>query len=190
MKLIVIDRIDGAGKDTVAEIVTHSLRLQGYSVSVRNHPSPSTVGVLTLNALRKRGAFARVFASVLFLFELLISSWRLRRETSDYVVFVRFIVGSAYVPLNAHQLIYAILRSILPKGDMMLFVDAEPEIALRRIKERRNGWEMFENLESLKLVRERAFALLGTDWAVIKNNWSLSELRIGIDPHLEEFTEK
>ncbi|MCK4367800.1 MAG: thymidylate kinase [Thermoplasmata archaeon] len=190
MKLIVVDGLDGAGKDTVADMIVEGLSAAGHTVSVRSHPTSRPVGVMASNALLKRSLLAHVFASLFFGLDILFSVREIRREESDYVVFVRYIMGSAYLPQGLHTLVHNVLGKSMPKAHQMLFIDAEPEIAMKRIKERKNGREMFENLRSLAAVRRRAFSLVSSDWMVVRNNGSLSELKRNLTPYLKALLSK
>lgn len=190
MRLIVVDGLDGAGKDTVADMIVEGLSATGHTVSVLSHPTSRPVGVMASNALLKRGLLAHVFASLFFGLDVLSSVREIRREESDYVVFVRYLMGSAYLPQGLHALVHNALGKSMPKAHQMLYIDAEPEIAMKRIKERKNGREMFENLSSLVAVRRRAFSLVNSDWTVVRNNGSLSELEQNLAPYSKALMEK
>ena len=61
----------------------------------------------------------------------------------------------------------------------MFFLDAEPETVLKRF-EKRNEREMFETLDDLIKVRDKALPLV-KDWYIIDSSRSINETYLSIE---------
>lgn len=172
MVLVIIDGLDASGKDTQANILVISLQAMGKSTFLRVHPAgDNPFGINAKRFLYLRGTRAH-FASALFymldvLRSVILFSWR----RYDYVVFVRYLMGTAYLPSPLHIVAYRFFASIVPTSSSMFFLDVSPEEAERRIRESRRTVEMFENLAELKRIRAKAiFLALAGGWKVLNGN--------------------
>lgn len=169
MVFVVIDGLDASGKDTQAAGLRAFLRARGKSVLVRVHPSGDNFfGVEARRFLYCEGKSEHFASAVFYMFDvvrsILLYSWR----RFDYVVFVRYLMGTAYLPSPLHKIGYGLFASVVPTSGFMLFLDVSPEEAYRRILETRGRQETFENLRELRLVRQRALSLLPMgDWLVV-----------------------
>jgi dTMP kinase len=95
---------------------------------------------------------------------VMLYSWR----RVDYTIFVRYFMGTAYLPKPLHVLGYNFFTKVLPKSRHMYFLDVTPQEAAKRIKETRTEMEMFESYAALKKVRGKALELTRFDnWTVI-----------------------
>jgi dTMP kinase len=125
--------------------------------------------------LRGKGAhFAAAFFYMLDVLRSVISySW----QEYDYIVFVRYLMGTAYLPSPLHKIAYHFFASIVPTSDLMFFLDVEPHEAHRRIQLARERQEMFENLGELELIRRKALSLaLAGNWKVVDANRSIAKV--------------
>ena len=61
-----------------------------------------------------------------------------------------------YLPNVVNTVIYKIVAFVLPTSDCMFFLDVTPEESLRRIGQRNEDTEMFENIESLRKNRQKS----------------------------------
>jgi len=86
------------------------------------------------------------------------------------VIFVRYILGTAYLPRRLAPHGYRLFRNMLPFPDLALFIDIDPEIAIRRIEERDHTREMFETKDKLDKVRQTVGRLIGEEWTVVDNS--------------------
>ena len=129
-----------------------------------------------------------LLSSAFYMFDVLGSVVRLPlwRRRYDTVVFVRYLLATAYLPDRLAHLAYDIFASVLPVPECLLLVDVEPENALRRIESRQHEEEMFENLPALVIVRERVLSL-ATTWEVLDNNGCESGSRRRLDEILERW---
>ena len=98
---------------------------------------------------------------------ILLYSWR----KEDYIVFVRYLMGTAYLPSPLHKIAYHFFALVVPKSELMFFLDVSPEKAASRIAQARDKKEMFEDLDALRKVRVKALALAQSDkWIIIDSN--------------------
>ena len=169
MVFVVIDGLDGSGKSTQARLICRRIAEKGKTYVLRAHPSSdSFFGRLGRGYLLLDGKRARFAASLFYLLDvarsLLLYGWR----RVDYLVFVRYLMGTAYLPEPLHRVAYLFLYRLVPRSSHMYFIDASPEEAHRRIEARRSRREMFESLERLRQVRGRALSLTAKGpWTVI-----------------------
>ena len=167
---IVIDGLDASGKTTQAQSLTRFLQSQGKTFCLRIHPSNDNFfGARAQQFLQSRGKSAH-FASALFymldvLYSVLQYSWR----DYNYIIFVRYLLGTAYLPSPMDKLAYHFFVTIVPKPEKLFFIDIKPEVAYERITKRTNKrFEMFEKQESLQKIREKGLelAIIGK-WLII-----------------------
>lgn len=168
MIFIVIDGLDASGKDTQAYRLCRYLDARGNSICLRLHPSSDNFfGIKAKQFLYSKGKSAH-FASALFYMldvirSILLFTWR----KYNYVIFVRYLMGTAYLPSPLHMIAYRFFALIVPKSEAMFFLDISPDEAYRRIRTR-SDQEMFEDLPELRKVRSKALslALIGK-WAIL-----------------------
>lgn len=169
MVLLIIDGLDASGKTTQALRLSDFLRNRGKSVCLRFHPSDDNfLGVEAKKFLYSRGRSAHFAAALFYMLDvmrsILLYSWR----TCDYMIFVRYLMGTSYLPSPLSAIAYNFFASVVPLSDHMFFLDVTPKEAHRRILETRRRREMFENLEELEHVRKRALSLVSTGkWTII-----------------------
>ena len=112
---------------------------------------------------------------------VLAYSWR----RYDYIIFVRYLMGAAYLPSPAHEFAYRFFALLVPTSDAMFFLDTTPEVAYRRIREGRKTREMFEEIDSLKDVRQKGLSLASIGgWTIINADRTPSQVEIEIRKHL------
>jgi dTMP kinase len=169
--LVVIDGLDGSGKTTQAHLICGRLTRGGKSFIVRAHPSKDNFfGRMGRGYLLLEGKRARAVASLFYLADVVRSILLYRWRRVDYVVFVRYLMGTAYLPAPLHRIAYLFFYRVVPTSRHMYFIDVSPEEAYRRLEFRANK-EMFESLEKLTEVRGKAVGLaLSGGWTVIDGN--------------------
>jgi dTMP kinase len=189
---IVIDGLDGSGKSTQAEIILKFLKHRGNSVCLRVHPESDNIfGVKARQFLHSKGKSAH-FASALFYMidvirSILLYSWR----NFDYIIFVRYLMGTAYLPAPLHKIAYHFFAFAVPKSELMLFLDVTPEEAASRIARFRNEQEMFEDVASLSKVRAKALSLaFSGQWIIVNSNRPASEVASAIEKKVSLITSK
>lgn len=169
---IVIDGLDASGKSTQALKLYDFLKKRGKTVYLRFHPSNDNFwGVKAKQFLYLKGKGAHFAAAFFYMVDvvrsILLYSWR----RYDYVVFVRYLMGTAYLPSSLYMIAYHFFAFIVPTSNFMFFLDVSPEEAYRRIRQARNKREMFESLEGLKQIRRKALSLALMDkWKIVNAN--------------------
>ena len=178
MVFIVIDGLDASGKSTQARRLVRQLRFMGHSVHVRFHPSnDSWAGIRARRYLLADGRNAHFASAMFYIVDVICSIIRCPWWLHDYVVFIRYLMGTAYLPAPLDRIAYVFFAVLLPKPRHKLYLDVAPERAYIRILKNRGQREMFESLDQLKKIRVRATALArGNDWAFIDGNGVLGEV--------------
>ncbi len=179
---IVIDGLDASGKSTQALQLFKFLTAKGKTVCLRFHPSGDNFfGVKAKQFLYSKGKSAH-FASAMFYMadvirSILIYAW----QKYDYVVFVRYLIGTAYLPRPLHRITYYFFALFVPKPDNMFFLDVTPDEAYKRIRRTRENQEMFEGIKELRKVRVKGLllAFIGK-WTIIDANKSREEVAMEI----------
>lgn len=165
-----IDGLDASGKSVQANLLCSFLKNHGQTVFLRFHPSNDNFfGVKAKQFLQQKGKGAHFSAAFFYMLDvtrsILIYSWR----KFDYVIFVRYLMGTAYLPEPLDRIAYYFFALIVPTSNLMFFLDVAPAEAHRRICLRKSKLEMFENLEKLEKIRAKALALALEDgWTIIK----------------------
>lgn len=157
-KFIVIDGLDGSGKDTQVNLLAEMYEKQGRSVTVRSHPcSDNKFGRKSKQALLKEGKYNHIKATVYFGLDAIrsVQMYYYNKDT-DVVIFSRYILAVMYLPNVVNTIIYKIVAFVLPTSDCMFFLDVTPEESLRRMDSRNEETEMFENMEALTKNRQRS----------------------------------
>ena len=184
MRFIVVDGLDGAGKDTQAKKIMERYRAMGEKVILRSHPEgDNKYGRKAKEALFGKGKKDHLMAAIYYALDV-IRSIRKYYGKSDTFIVVRYLVGTAYLPFPVAKILYRFFETFLPTSRYMFFLDVEPEISLSRIKGRKEK-EMFESLEELRKVREKALKLV-KGWHIIDANLSIEETYEEIEAILDE----
>lgn len=169
-QFVVVDGLDGCGKDSHAKRMKQLMEAEGQRVVMVSHPSHRRFGVLSKRALEGSGNVSRALATIFYTLDVLGSVARFNRSGDGTYIFVRYLLGTAYLPRRLAPVGYKLLRRLLPFPDVAIFIDIEPSVALRRIERRDHKREMFETKEKLESVREVARALTVDEWVVIDNS--------------------
>lgn len=176
-KFIVIDGLDGSGKDTQVRLLAEMYEKQGKKVVVRSHPcNDNKFGRRSKQALLKEGKLNHILATVNFGLDAIrsVHMYYYRREW-DVLIFSRYILAVMYLPNGINTLVYKIVAFVLPTSDLMFFLDITPEESLKRIGTRHEEKEMFENIDSLRQNRQRSQKFT-YNWNVIPADGSPEEI--------------
>jgi dTMP kinase len=167
----VVEGLDGSGKTTVANWIREHYEAQGEMVLVQMHPSERLTGVIARRSLQNKGIHMYILSALFYILDVLTSVSLLNRWRRQYdvVVFVRYVMGAAYLPKRYAKTGYAIITKVLPLPERLLLVDVAPETALHRMALRDDKEEMFENQAALVNVRDKIMSL-SSDWTVLDNN--------------------
>jgi dTMP kinase len=163
-----------------------TLKKKKKTVCVRVHPeSDNLFGREARIYLLSDGKNAH-FASALFYMadvirSILLYSWR----RVDYLIFVRYLMGTAYLPSPFHVVAYNFFALLVPKSKNMFFLDVNPEVATTRIVKNRVSIEMFENLNALRKVRAKVLELTRfNEWTIIDSNRSSIDVALELNRNL------
>ena len=167
-KFIVIDGLDGSGKDTQVRMIAEMYEKQGRNVVIRSHPcSDNKFGRKSKAALLKTGKINHLKATIYFGLDAIRSVVKYaRNDDVDVLIFSRYILAVMYLPDGINTIVYKIVSFVLPTSDCMFFLDVSPEESLRRIGSRNEDTEMFENIESLRENRLKSHKFT-YNWNVI-----------------------
>jgi dTMP kinase len=178
MVFVVIEGLDASGKTTQAQRLVKRLEERGHTVYTRFHPEGDNwAGAMAKRFLLAEGLSAH-FASAMFyiadvLRSVILTPWR----GYDYVVYVRYLMGTAYLPFPLGAFAYHFFAYLLPRPMHTIFLDIDPEEAHRRVAVRERDREMFESLDQLKKIRVRAIALARVNgWAFIDGSGVLGDV--------------
>jgi dTMP kinase len=169
---IVIDGLDASGKNTQAFKLYNFLRNHRRTVYLRFHPSNDNFfGVKAKQFLYLKGKSAHFAAAFFYMLDVIRSILLYLWRRYDYVIFVRYLMGTAYLPPPLHRIAYRFFTFIVPTSNLMFFLDVNPQEGYRRIRKERKRREMFESLKELKRIRHKALslALIGK-WTIIDAN--------------------
>lgn len=150
---LAIDGLDGSGKSTIARALADDLRSRGVSVTVREHPGDGRWGRLAKRSLLGRGHVSKA-SSAVFLFLDMLSTGRKVRKGED-IIAVRYTLSSCYLDGRVSKVVHWGLKALLPEPDLMILLDIDPSRALSRVGDRGDEEEMFENIDSMTVVRSR-----------------------------------
>ena len=176
-KFIVIDGLDGSGKDTQVNLIAEMYEKQGRSVVVRSHPcNDNRFGRRSKQALLKEGKLYHIIATINFGLDAIrsVHMYYYNRDV-DVLIFSRYILAVMYLPNGINTLVYKIVSFVLPTSDCMFFLDITPEESLRRIGNRHEQTEMFENIDSLRQNRLRSQKFT-YNWNVVSADESPGEI--------------
>lgn len=170
-KFIVIDGLDGSGKDTQVKLIAEMYEKQGRNVVIRSHPCfDNRYGRKSKEALLKTGKINHLLATVYFGLDAIRSVVKYTHDDNvDVLIFSRYILAVMYLPNGINTIVYKIVAFILPTSDCMFFLDVSPEESLRRIGSRNENTEMFENIECLRKNRLKSQKFT-YNWNVIPGN--------------------
>ena len=172
MVFVVIDGLDASGKSTQALELYEFIRGQGKTVLVRFHPSADNgFGTKAKRFLYSRGKSAHFAAALFYMFDvirsILLYSWR----GYEYIIFVRYLMGTAYLPPPLDHIAYNFFVTVVPTSPHMFFLDVSPSVAERRLRENREKLEMFESIDELERTRLKALSLASADkWTIVNAN--------------------
>jgi len=186
MRLIIVDGLDGTGKDTHALLIKQRYEALGESVIIRSHPSTDNYfGRKAKTALLAKGKINQLKASVFYALDVILSIRRYyHHPKSDTLIMVRYLVGTAYLPRRLAPFGYRFFEKFVPTSRYMFFLDASPEELMKRIQQR-SETEMFETLEAFMKVRSKALPLV-KDWYIVNTSRPQEETAREITGILDE----
>ena len=185
---VVIDGVDASGKTTQAYCLTRFLESQGKTFCLRIHPSGDNFfGASAKHFLQAKGTCAHFTSALFYMLDVLYSIFKYSWRDYDYIIFVRYLLGTAYLPSPMNKVAYHFFATFVPKPETTFFIDIKPEIAYKRLSKRADKvLEMFEKPEELKKIRRKGLelALLGK-WLIIDGEKAVNDVELIIRNSLE-----
>jgi dTMP kinase len=174
---VIIDGLDGSGKSTQAHLLLKELKKYQKTVYLRIHPETDNwFGRKARSFLFAKGKSAHFASAFFYMLDVIRSILLFSRREVDYLILVRYLMGTAYLPSPLHTIGYLFFSTLVPKSGNMYFLDATPKVAVARVRKRAET-EMFETYEALKKVRGKALALTRFDkWLIVDSNQAISQV--------------
>lgn len=120
---------------------------------------------------------ARISASLFYLLDVVRSVTLYYWQPLNYVVFERYLMGTAYLPEALYKLGYLFFLKMVPNSQLMFYINTSPHEAYTRIEKNRAQKEIFENLERLQIVyRKMSRLATRSEWIIINGNRSIEEI--------------
>jgi dTMP kinase len=175
MRLIIVDGLDAVGKDTHGRMIGKRYCEMGERVMIRSHPeSDNFFGRKAKKALLGTSKLNTIQASVFYMLDVLRSVRHYYRNPQyDTLIMVRYLMGTAYLPIRFAKIAYRFFEHFVPTSEYMFFLDAPPEVLLSRVSQREKK-ELFETAHELLKVRKKAL-LLAKQWHIIDTTASVEE---------------
>jgi len=190
MRFIVVDGLDGVGKDTHALFIKKRYEENGEKVILRSHPeSDNFFGRKAKKALYGEGKINKLKASIYYMLDVLRSVRKYyRKKECDTLIMVRYLVGTAYLPSKFAKITYNFFYKFVPTSEYMFFLDASPKELVNRI-EKRDEKEMFETLTEFVKVRKKSLMLV-KNWNIIDTSGSIENTSSQIEKVLDSLDKK
>ena len=187
MVFVVIEGLDASGKTTQVLRLVKRLEERGHTVHTRFHPAGDNwTGVKAKLFLLAEGRSAHFAAAMFYIADVLRSVILTPWLDSDYVLYVRYLMGTAYLPPPLGVFAFRFFSSFLPKPTLTFYLDIEPEEAYRRVVQGRRRVEMFESPEQLEKIGSRALDLARSSrWTIINGTGSEEDIEERILVELE-----
>ncbi len=175
MRLVIIDGLDGVGKDTHGDLIAQYYKDNGEKVILRSHPAVDNYfGRKAKEALVHPGKASKIKASIFYMLDVLRSIRKYYRpDGKETLIMVRYLMGTAYLPRKLVRFGYRFFEHFVPTSAYMFFLDAPSEEILKRIKERAEH-EIFETYDALEKVRKKAMLLLDK-WYIVDTSGSVDD---------------
>ncbi|MFX0092325.1 MAG: thymidylate kinase [Candidatus Hodarchaeota archaeon] len=195
-RFLYVDGMDGCGKDTQALNIARYFLKRGETVQLRSHPAIDNYwGVKAkFNLEHSTGKSGLIKAAFFYAMDVIRSLILYFRPISyQNIIFVRYLMGTAYLPGKLSLIGYRFFACFLPTSKFAFFVDVSPEEAFKRVKQRAKTEniqeEMFETKEKLAKMRKKISYLARLhNWFIIPGDGSPEEVWTIIEQILNQKT--
>ena len=164
-----IEGIDGSGSSTQVDLVSEKLKKMGLNPLVTKEPTDGPVGKLVHQFLSEKSSpLSATSKELLFAADRSLHLDQViipRLEKKEMVITDRYAWSSvAYgsVFLSKEWLFDLNRDLIFP--DITIFIDADPEICLRRLAKEKGGFELYNSRKQLYLVWDTYHWLASKYW--------------------------
>lgn len=169
--MIVLEAIDGAGKTTIAKMLSKNLKLEMFS-----YPDRKSIYWKILNKfLNKQLELSTYEQFFLYLSDIIKDKEKWGRHTllDRYVTSTIAYQSATGFPMD---LALSITKRLFDQADLIIFIDVDPSVSLSR-KEKR---DRFEQEEFLRKVRENYYYLYKRKafgkWVIVDGERNLEEV--------------
>ena len=171
--------MDASGKSTQANKLRQSFLSKGFSVQIRFHPSSDNwFGRQGRRFLLAKGKNAHLASAIFYIADVIRSILTTPWRHVNYIIYVRYLMGTAYLPTPLDRILYRFFEIILPRPDFKFYLEVSPREAYRRIKKNRSQKEMFESIEQLvKIGRKIKLLAILHDWIIVNANRNENEVK-------------
>ncbi len=151
----------------------------GKTYLLRTHPSSDNFfGIKGGEYLFLEGKKAHFAASLFYLVDVIRSITFYAWRRVDYVIFVRYLMGTAYLPAPIHKFAYHFFSMIVPTKGHLIYLNVTPAEAFRRLVNNRTKMERFESLDELSKTSYKALDLVSYGrWRIIDGDRSIHEIQ-------------
>ncbi len=177
--LIAIEGIDGAGKTTISNFLRDELLKMGIPAIVLKEPTDGKYGKMIKEAKERFSPEKELELFILDRMEDVEKNILPALNRGITVVMDRYYYSSAAYQgargLDPEEILQR-NESIAPVPDLTIILDVEPEVALKRI-ENRKSLTVFEDADYLKKVREIFLSIKRPEIRVVDASRSLDEVK-------------
>ena len=189
--LIAIEGIDGSGKSTIANYLKEELEKEGFRVVVFKEPTNSVHGQKIRQSFNNRLDAHKELE--LFLLDRKHDVERniLPALKKGYIIVMDRYYYSTIAYQGARGIdidkIKKMNEKIAPKPDLVIILDVKPEIGIRRIKERGDKPNKFEDLEYLEKVRKIFLELKDDNIVIVDANKNIEFVKNEVLKAIKKF---
>ncbi|MCL4390094.1 MAG: dTMP kinase [Patescibacteria group bacterium] len=175
-KYIVIEGTSGSGKDVQAEMLVGWYRKQGIKVRLVHEPTPDTKPTLASWRSEIDDHFMDMFFYIADRRRIMSKEILPALRAGETVIDVRSWIDTQVYEAETKQeeALVRFLHAFVPDMDLILWVDVEPEEAIKRIERRlteeNKPFSKFESLAKIESCRKRYREILGKLNNVVKIN--------------------
>lgn len=168
-KLIAIDGIDGSGKSTLARKISENINVKYFSVFEERYMIKELLHVSELINKNYREVFSDRFINfswMMDLFAVAHNKLRTLLETGENVILDRYILSAEVYSLATTLSDISScfdIYSILPKPDICIYMSVEVEIAVKRIKDRKEERAFYEDANGLSKIIDQYRMMLAEE---------------------------
>ena len=162
---IAFEGIDGSGKSTQVKLLSYNLKNAGYKVYVTCEPTDGPIGKMIRDIFsHKMEADHRTIAGLFIADRLdhLLNKTNgvLKKLEEGFTVITDRYYFSSYAYHGAHMDMKWVIdanamSAELLRPDLNIYLDIDPEASMDRLHSDRPSLELFENVENLKIVRNK-----------------------------------
>ena len=140
------------------------------------------MGMQAKRFLRTKGKNAHFASALFYMLDVIHSILRYSWRSEDYIIFVRYLLGTAYLPSPMDKIAYHFFTTLVPKPEITVFIDIKPEVAYNRITKRiRDAREMFEGPEALLKIRQKGLTLASLGkWQIVDGGRHPTEVEMSV----------